>query len=277
MASQTSSQNVLKFKGFKEELHALLDNVLEQAETLQNTAKDPVPLDREWILQKMRDQITTEKYMLEPRAMQVTQGLGNLFKLPPELRDTIYGHAIADGTTTILLASTQTHKEASKFLFSKGIYRLIIGFGDRITSPPISQEIAERVQNLNIRVNARGFMICGLEEYLPTIHMFDGTNIKRKSCIVTFEWDPFSLSFDATKVVQALRELQGFERVILEQDLDWHGEPWPDTLYWFQKDQIRSGINREFLFHKEILEPTLGEGDYGYDEEGLRLAFHPRK
>ena len=277
MASRTNSWDLLKFKGFKEELHALLDNVLQQAETLQNTAKDPVILDREWILRKMRDQITTEKYVLEPRAMQVTQGLGNLFKLPPELRDTIYGHAIADGTTTILLASTQTHKEASKFLFSKGIYRLIIGFGDRITNPPLSQEIAKRVQNLHIRANARGIMIHGVEEYLPTIHMFDGTNIKRKNCIVIFEWDPFSLSFDATKVVQALRELQGFERVILEQDLDWHGEPWPDTLYWFQKDQIRSGINREFLFHKEILEPTLGDGDYGYDEEGLRLAFHPRK
>ena len=65
--------------------------------------------------------------------------------------------------------------------------------------------------------------------------------------------------------------------MILEQDLDWRGEPWPNTLYDFQKDRIWSGINREFRFHKGILEPTLGEGDYGDDEEGLRLAFHPRK
>ena len=220
MASQTNSQNVLKFKLFKEELHALLDNVLEQAETLQSTAKDPVILDREWILEKMRDQITAEKYVLEPRAMQVTQGLGDLFKLPPELRDTIYGHAIANGTTTILQASTQTYKEASKLLFSKGVYRLVIGFGDRVTNLLIRKSLAKNIRNLHIRVNARNFWIDGVKEHLPTIHLFDGTNIKCKNCVVTFEWDPFGISLCAPEVVRTLRELNGFERVILEQDLD---------------------------------------------------------
>ena len=220
MASQTTSQNVLKLKVLKEELHTLLDNVLDQAETLQNAAKHPVILDREWILEKMRDQITTEKYTLEPRAMQVTQGLGNLFKLPPELRDTIYGRAIAEGSTNILQASTQTNKEASKLLFSKGVYRLALGFGDRVTNSPLSTSLAKAIRNIHIRVNARGFSIYGVEEHLPTIHLFDGSDIKRKNCVVTFEWDACSFSFCATKVVRALSEFRGFERVILEQDLD---------------------------------------------------------
>lgn len=72
MASPTSSETILKFTSFKEELHALLDNFLDQAETLQTTAEEPVVLDRESIVEKLRDQITTENYVLESGAMQVT-------------------------------------------------------------------------------------------------------------------------------------------------------------------------------------------------------------
>lgn len=267
---------MLKFKMLKEELHALLDNVLDQAETLQITANDPVILDREWILEKLRGQITRNDYVLEPRAMQVAQGLGHLFKLPQELRDTIYGHAIADGTTNILLASTQTYKEASKLLFSKGVYRLVLGFGDNITNPPLSHSQANKIQNLHIRANCRSFFVPGIDEHLPTIHFFDGSSIKRKKCIVTFEWDPFGISLCAPEVVLALANLTGFERVIVEQDLDWCGEAWPDTLYEFQKEQIWGRMDDAFAKCKVVLEPTLGEGDYGYDGEGLRLAFRPR-
>ena len=277
MASQTPPQDMIKFKDFKEELHALLDKVLDQAETLQTTAEDPVMLDREWIFERLRDQITTERYILEPGALQVTQGLGNLFKLPRELRDLIYGHAIFDGTTTILLASKQTHKEASKLVFTKGIYRLVLGFRDDVIKPPLSKSLAKNIQNLHIRINSRSFFIDGVDEHLPTLHLFDGSDIQRKNCVVTTECDPFSGNMYAAKVIRELVEFTGFERVIMELDLDWGGDPWPDTLFDFQEDKIWGRIDGAFNRQKKLLEPTLGEGNYAYDEEGLRLAFHPRK
>lgn len=276
MASQTSPPNMLKLKAFKDELYAILDNVLDQAETLQTTAVDPVILDREWILEKLRDQTTTKEYVLEPRAMQVARGLGHLIKLPQELRDIIYSHAMANGTTALLLASTQTYKEASKLLFSKGVYRLVLGFGDRIINPPLSKTLAGKIQNLSIRANCRSFIIHGIDEHLPTIHLFDGSNVERKNCAVIFEWDPFGISLCAPEVVLALRNLTGFERIIVEQDLDWPGEPWPGSLYEFHKEQIWGRMDDAFVHCKKVLEPTLGEGDYGYDGEGLRLAFRPR-
>ena len=211
---------MLKFNTFKEELHTLLDNVLDQASTLQSSAADPVILKCDWILEKLRGQITTKEYILEPRAMQVTQGLGHLFKLPPELRDTVYSHAIASGTTNLLLASTQTYHEARRFLFINGVYRLLLGFEDAITNPPLSHSLANRIQTLHIRVNARNIWIDGIDEHLPLLHLFDGSNIKRKNCTVIFEWDPIGISLCAAEVVVALKDLTGFERVILEQELD---------------------------------------------------------
>ena len=161
--AQTYSETIVKFTSFNKELHALLDKVLDQAETLQTTAEEPVVLDREWIFKQLRDQVTTEKYVLEPGAMPITQDLGNLFKRPRELRDMIYGHAIVDGATAILLASKQTHKEASKLVSSKGIYRLILGFGNNGVNPALTPSLAKDIQNLGLRVNARSSMILGLD------------------------------------------------------------------------------------------------------------------
>lgn len=155
MAFPISPQTILEFKLFKEELHTLLDNVLDQAETLQTTAEEPVVLDRDWIIGKLKDRITTEK-------------------------------------------ST---------------------------------------------------VVC----------------------------DPFCGGMDASQVVRALDNLTGFERVILELDLEWWGEPWPDTIDETQEYRIWARINGAVHHQKKLLEPTLGTGSYSFDEKGLRLAFHPRK
>ena len=272
-----SPQTILEFKLFKEELHALLDNVLDQAETLQTTAEEPVVLDRDWIIGTLKDQITAEKYVLKPGAVQVTEGLGNLLKIPRELRDLIYGYAIVGGQTAIVRASKQTHKEASELIFQNGIYRLVIGFGDDIINPPLSQSLAKNIKNLILRVNGRGFFIDGVDEDLPILHMFDGSNIQRKDCVVTVVCDPFCGEMDAFQVVRALDNLTGFERVILELDLEWWGEPWPDTIDETQEYRIWARINGAVHHQKKLLEPTLGTGSYSFDEKGLRLAFHPRK
>ncbi|KAL9133371.1 MAG: hypothetical protein Q9175_005454 [Cornicularia normoerica] len=177
MASQISLQRIPKFDVFREQLHALLDNVLDEAESSQTTAGSPILLDGAWLLHKMKDHMANVEYILEPEATRFTLGLGYLHKLPRELRNLIYGYAIADGSTAILRASKQTHKEASKFIFQNGIYRLVLGFGAHVINPPLSQSLARNIRNLNLRVNGQTFLINGLDKNLPILHMFYGSCI----------------------------------------------------------------------------------------------------
>lgn len=268
---------MLKFKAFKEELYSILDNVLEQAEILQTAADKPVVLDREWIIEKLRDQVSAENYVLEPGAAARIRGLGNLLKLPQELRDMVYGHAITSGTTSILRASKQTRKEASKLLFPKGIYRLTVGFYNSTPNPRLSPNLAKNIQNLKIRANGRDMFMIGLKKPLGILRLFEGSHIKRKDCILTIEGDPCVDDLGASPVVRALEKFTGFERVILELDLDWWGEPWPDTMHEIHHAQVWGRICRALSYQKEILEPTLGKGHRHNDEEGAwyRMVFYP--
>ncbi len=278
MASPTTPQKMLKFEALKDELYSILDNVLEQAEILQTAADNPVVIDREWIIEKLRDQVSAENYVLEPGAVTRIRGLGNLLKLPQELRDMVYGHAITSGTTGIMRASKQTHKEASKLLFPKGIYRLTVRFYQSTPSPRLSPNLAKNIQNLRIRANGRDMFMIGLKKPLGILRLFEGSRVKRKDCILTIEGDPCVDDLEAFQVVRALDKFTGFERVILELDLQWGGEPWPDTMHEFHHAQAWGRICRPLSYQKETLEPTLGKGNRHNDEGAwYRLVFHPRK
>ena len=279
MASPHSTREMLQLSAFKDELRASLENVLDGAETLQAAAAGrSVVLDRAWILDKMRDRIVRDEYVLEPGAMRAARGLGHLRRLPRELRDSIYGHAAADGSVAIMRASKRTNEEAGESVSEHGAYRLALGFGDRSVNTPLGPSLAKNVRNLNVRVWARTGLVRDLEKDLPTLHLFDGSAVRRRNCVVTIDCDACSGDMDASQVVHHLTAFTGFERVISELDLDWWGEPWPDTMLDFQADQIRRRISDAIDHQRRILEPTLGTGRY-YDVDGEthRLVFHPRK
>ncbi|CAF9905792.1 hypothetical protein IMSHALPRED_003978 [Imshaugia aleurites] len=266
---------MLSFKAFKQELQTLLSNVLDEAETLQSTAEDPVVLDRAWVLDKMKSQMIKSEYVLEPRAAQIRQGLGDLFKLPRELREIIYGNAIVDGNMAVLRASQKTHKEGSPLVSPKGIYRLVLGFPGDVPNVKLDDSSARKIQNVHVRVNARGFLGDESCQDLAFLRALESNFTRRKACLFTFERDPYSMWMCAYQVVDALKGLTTFERVILELNLDWMGEPWPDTLAWFDKARIQRRIEGAFDVPAEILEPTLGLGDLEMSKEEQRLTFRP--
>ena len=272
-----NKQKMIKFGAFKKELQGLLGKVLDEARSIQTKAADPVYLDQTWILNKLKDQMAQEEYVLEPKALQVARGLGNLQKLPRELRDQIYGYAIANGTTVIARASKQTKAEVSKVIFDAGIYRLSLGFNEDDLNPRLSRTLAKKIQNLKIRVNSRGPWIRGLAPHMPKLHKFDGPAVRRRECIVMIECDPFAGNLEAWQIIGALTDLVGFERVVLELDLDWYGEAWPDTVEDFENDRIKARINSALSFQMEKLEPSLGDARVCLDEQRYRLIFHPRK
>ena len=277
MDPRAENKQMLKFPTFKKELHSLLDKVLDEARIMQKTATDPVPLDRSWILENFKKQITKDQYILEPKAMQVTLGLGNLQKLPREVRDMIYGYAIVNGTTALIRASRQTREEASKLIFQKGIYRLSLGFNEDDQNPRLSQTLAKKIKSLKVRVRSSGLFIYGLEQHLPKLLKFGGQAIERQGCVIMIECDPFADNMVAYGVLDEIKTLAGFAWLVLELDLQWNGEPWPEKVAEFEIQQIRARINAALNYQIGELEPTLGTARVLVDKQRYRLAFHPRK
>ena len=220
MEPQASLKQMIKFTTFKKELHTLLDKVLDEARNMQKAAADPVPLERSWILETFKEKITQDQYILEPKSMQITLGLGNLQKLPRELRDLIYGYAIINGTTALVRASKQTKEEAGRLIFEKGIYRLALGFNEDDQNPRLSRTLAKKIQNLIVRVNSRGLFIRGLEPHLPKLHKFDGLATERQGCVVMIECNPsYENSMEAPQILREMKDLTGFAWVVVELDL----------------------------------------------------------
>ena len=268
---------MLKFTTFKKELHALLDKVLHEARVMQKTAADPVPLNRSWILEKFKEQMTQDQYVLEPRSIQIALNLGNLQKLPREVRDMIYGYAIVNSTTALVRASKQTKEEASKLIFQKGIYRLSLGFNEDDQNPRLSRTLAKKIQNFKVRVNSHGLFITGVERHLPKLGKFDAVATERQGCVVMIECDPFADNMIAYAVLDGLKNLTGFAWVVLKIDLQWYGDPWPDTVPDFEKERIRARINAALNYQIGAGEPSLGTARVLVDKQRYRLAFHPRK
>ena len=271
-----SSEKVLKLREFEKELHSIISSMVNEAEKLQSAAYDPVVLDHAWISHKIKAVMVEDKFVLEPRALQAKEGLGALSRLPRELRDMIYGHAINDGNMAILQLSQQTHLEASPLVFEKGVYRMLIEFPNFDTNFQPDTSTASKIQNMHVRVNARS-PIGKKVDGLAILRSFGSAFIMRNNCVVTIEADIVSLDMAAFNVVNALKGLTNFERVILEIKLDWYGDPYPSTMLDLHKDQVRGRYESAIRFQMDRLQPSLGIGERDEDTRGEWLAFHPRE
>ena len=271
-----SQEKVLKLREFEKELHSIISNIVSEAQTLQSTAYDPVVLNHGWISDKIKAAMVKDEFVLEPRALQAKEGLGALSRLPRELRDMVYGHAINDGTMAILRVSQQTHLEASPLVFEKGVYRILIACPIFETNFQPDNSIASKIQNVHVRVNARG-RVPKNDDGLAILRSFESAFISRNNCVVTIEADILSLHMKPFRVMDALKGFTNFERVILQTKLDWYGEPYPSTMQVFHKDQIRSRYEGAVIFQMDQLQPWLGIGDRDEDTKGEWLAFHPRE
>lgn len=210
--------------------------------------------------------------MLNFGALEVTHGLGTLQKLPRELRDMIYSYAIANGTMALLRASKQTNYEVSELIFQKGIHRMALDSNKDDRNPPLKRTPTKKIQNLQIRVS---WPIRDLDQRLPKLERFLGSAIQRKECAVIIGCDPFEDCFDGFKELNDLSGLTGFGRVSLELDLQWSGEPWPDTMKESKKNELIETITAALDFQKECLEAGLGTARVLVGKNSL--VFYPRK
>ncbi|KAL2039048.1 hypothetical protein N7G274_008097 [Stereocaulon virgatum] len=277
---------------FREDLQQILNTIVDNVHMSTTTSPLPVAIDGSRIAEQFAQAVSSQSYLVcssdtthgnEQVAnwqKQHAGGLGSLLRLPREIRDMIYHHMIADGNINIMPCSSALAKETSELVFNHGICRLNLNFAENMTLVPAidpNQDIADKIQNLSIRVNTR----CNGTLGRPTpqvdiLSKFSGSTIPRKRCTVSFECWPTTLGMVARDVLKKLRTLTGFEEMRITIDLEWMGEAWPEGLLPFQVSQICGSIRGGFLEAKHELEGTLGEGDLGWDEEDERLLFFPR-
>jgi len=169
--------------------------------------------------------------------------------------------------------------EAWKYLFKDGICRMNFGVRQNIPTMNPNQELADKIRNISINVSTHCSPIPGCLPELNILTKFGGSKVVRETCTVTFECWQTSFRMVAYEVLNILKTFTGFDEVVLIIKLEWSDEPWPESLYDFQKGHIWSSINLGIDIARDCLEPTLGNGeeDWEVHVDMPTIIFHPRK
>ncbi|MCJ1460182.1 hypothetical protein MMC28_010561 [Mycoblastus sanguinarius] len=271
MTSQ-QPRKVLDLDALKQDLHSAFASVIDQAVGLQAAAEDPVIVDRQWIVDRVKERIAPDGYGLKPKY----KGLGALAVLPREIRDMIFRPLIASGHLKIMRASARLDTEVSEFIFKDGVCRMNFGFSQRSVIMRLAQSLADNIQNLSLRVNTRCRSVLGAPRDIRALRRFGGSRPIHKCCTISFECYPTSGTMVSFDFLEAVKTFTGFEKVVLTIDLDWYGEPWEGLEDW-ESHQIKGRIWAGYETIQANLAPTLGATDLRWDSGGQYMIFYPRK
>lgn len=218
----------------------------------------------------------TANSQLEKAETKLLRGLGSLIQLPRELRDMIYPQLMACGHVSVLQASSALNLEASKYLSEHGICRLIIGDPEKLTINP-SRAVTSIIQNVDITVSTHCAPILGSFLNLKSLASFGGPKPARNICVVTFVCWPTSNRMVEDAVLQDLKTYTGFEKVVISIRMEWSNEPWPKSLYDFDKRRIWNSLQHSVDSIDRLLKPTFGDIEVRWDFDVPTVVFRPRK
>lgn len=222
---------------------------------------------------------------------QTTSKLGALTKLPRELRDTIYRILIHTGDLNVLSVSKTMSEEASESFFKDRACRMNFGYNTRTPTFFPTQELATKLQDITLNINYRcrsgsifdgRFSSYGLWERcdrsdIEHIRKFAGSDIPWKLCIVSFVVYASALQLFDPHVLEVVKLLTSFEKVILESRIEilsgiLYSQSW-------KKGRL---LGEERFSVKEMLEPTLGPAELVLRKKfkgrhPYRQTYRPRK
>lgn len=205
----------------------------------------------------------------------LSAGLGTLFKLPPEIRHIIYRKLLREGSVEVLQTSKRIYEEAAYFRFEDGTCFMTVGIPKRSRPwrPDLSlmfshMDLIRYIQRVHLRVKSQcGEAEVGLNDY-EFLNLFSGSRIPRKMCTVEIIVYPSTKRMVRSWLLKKLVPLTGFEKVVLDLQIEWIWEPFPSIL----GPQVLRRIYGRFCwgtnFTKMILEPALGPATLvpvGYD------------
>lgn len=276
-------RKVLTVNKFREELDHITASVVSKINGYQEINPGDVVVDCEALLHHIRQQLVPGGYLIQPNAINVSAGLGPMFrKLPREIRDIIFGKLLASGHPQFLRASKIMSLEGTSLISKHAVFRVNVGFGSKANCVKITQQVADTVQNLHLRVDMTQYTMFGLGEYPEgdILKMFSNSNICRKFCSVSFECRFTTRDLVALEVLHSLKLLKEFEEVTLKinEITDFFGGmSYPDHLHARLWNEVYKKHRHVYLdLACQQLEPGLGTAYRVQNREGTQLVFHPR-
>ena len=284
-----TNPEVIGIDSFVQSLELILSDVIYQVKEQQAKAVLPLHVDKEWIINRVQEQISNDGYVIEPKHTTAPNGLGPFFHtLPTEIRDMIFVNCLASGYPQLMACSRAMREEGLGLIWQKGVYRM--NFGIRVNlnlgsgmaqgtpeCPPPPRWILNNIQHLCIRVKgtvglAREFW-SSLD--LDTLTQFGGSEIRRKCCKIFLQMQFDKCVHIGEEIFVALRTLVGFETVELR--IVFPPKTFPRRMTASQKQQVMSKLTRSYIECARRLWPGLGCGLARRDENGRFLAFDRRR
>ena len=284
-----TSPEIIDIDTFAQNLNLITSNILRTVHRQQSTAVLPLHVDKEWLLNRIREQLSNGGYMIEPKATGPSNALGPFFNtLPKELRTMIFADCLKSGYPQFMASSRAMTVEGLHQIWDKAVYRMTFGVKVRMVLAlgkatrvpdcrPPPQEIANKIQHLCIRVTGTATRARHIwsEMDFDAIRLFGGSEVRRKSCKIWFRLRYDYKVFIGDEVFRALRTLVGFDRVELR--IIFPTENAPRRLSVSQIAHIREQMKKAYAFCANVLMFTLGFPSEGWGEEGRCLLFTPRK
>lgn len=156
--------------------------------------------------------VVEKSSLLQPRKQNVFP----LLRLPRELRDTIYRHAIAAGNTEVLRVSKLVKEEASEHLSKHGILRVNLGYVDRTNWVHLGSQPKISFQHVELRLSTGP----GVPPFNSAVLSgLGGNEVIRKSCVVILNYGkegsaPYSIN--RHWLYLHLQRLNGFKSLVVK-------------------------------------------------------------
>ena len=262
-----------------------------EAHQLLRETRVPVSIDGNWLANQVKQHFTTTYQVIstdedeafeELRNVQIKHeaGLGDLARLPRELRDMIFAIPIAAGSVGFTRASKALAQETEEILSKHGICRLNIGYDRclKVNSYPVfnrTQAVADRIQNLHISVNTAGGGTWNLKKKIHSLRKFVGSRVQRKVCRIVFNSWITTTSMVSPALLEVVKGYTGFEEVVLKIAVDEEEtvENLPDFVierfFYYKNDAINDA--------DKILKHSLGGCWMGTEGGNTTMNYSPRE
>ena len=232
--------------------------------------------------------------LTEEEHVKLQKGLGTLYDLPRELRNTIYKHMITQGSPTIMATSSTLHHEVSETeIYSHGICRLNLNFYNAATEELIpcfkpSQLIVNKIRHVAIRVDTRfnAYLSPYPTPELDILTAFAGNLTRRGTCTLSFEcWD-FAGNMLQEDVLRKVHGFTGFEMIEVAVDSveklpNDDDEKWPEDVGKFSVQQMMQYSSKKEAMRtvwKELKRDMyLVEGGEWVNDRFTPMTVRPRR
>ena len=289
MASQATGM-VVELDQVQNTLLQLVSTITQDVQHTLCTTEDPVNIDATWLANRVHQDFHGSYQVFsnnDPSASQelnnaeakLSRGLGALIRLPREIRDLVFAEPIAAGSVDFARASKALGVETSELVAKNGICRLAIGFPrhhELHHNPNIPQRIADRIQNVYIRVNSGAILSTRPARQLALLERFQGSRVARKSCRVVFECFFDTHRMACSDVLEVVKTYTGFEEVAVKIAVE-NERSLKETMPSLHVCRFLRDRDDSMLMVLSILDPVLGVGVWGREDGNTIITYHPRK